>query len=123
MSLLDGYPKLAADRLICRVWVAALLAVLVWETLVTLPLERRVVWKSRFTPLTLVYLLNRYWPIASLAGIVHLEHWTGSFKDCQDVVRFMDGSSIATFFLSSLLILVRTWCICDRNKLVLALLW
>lgn len=123
MSLLDGYPKLAAGRLICRVWVAALLAVLVWETLVTLPLERRVVWKSRFTPLTLVYLLNRYWPIASLAGIVHLEHWTGSFKDCQDVVRFMDGSSIATFFLSSLLILVRTWCICDRNKLVLALLW
>lgn len=79
-----------------------------------------MIWKSRITPLTIVYFINRYWIIASLAvNILYLEYWNATYEQCAKIVKFTNGSSMVTFFAAALLMIIRTWSVCDRNKYVL----
>ena len=101
----------------------AIYTALLWETLITLPLERRVIWKTKFTPLTAVYLVNRYWVVISLAiNIFCLEYKGASYEECEKIVRFTNGSSMVTFGAASILMIIRTWSICDRKLHILVIL-
>ncbi|KAK4704830.1 alpha-L-arabinofuranosidase, partial [Phenoliferia sp. Uapishka_3] len=77
-------------------------AILVWDSLSTLPTERRVIWKAEMSLTKIVYLINRWWTIVATAGSLGLffsnsispgQCQTRSFKRLDQVDQWLSPQS------------------------------
>ncbi|GAA5949531.1 hypothetical protein JCM3765_002694 [Sporobolomyces pararoseus] len=93
-------------------------AIIIWDTLCTLRLERRAIWKADWTLMKVLYLLNRYgslmWCIAS--GLTIL---IPTSNDACDKVFWIQLVEVVYVLLVTHAILsVRLYAIFDKNRLL-----
>lgn len=58
-----------------RTFVAVCTGVIVWDTIVTLPLELKHIWRTRLGAVSFFYLFNRYGTVAEMAVACYMGYW------------------------------------------------
>jgi len=101
---------------------AAVFAVAVWDWLIQLPIERQKIWKADWSMIKILYLICRYWNIATQTFVVVLLNGSWSLDSCGVAVHWECGF-LATIIASvAIILLFRTWAIWGKSRIVLAIL-
>ncbi|GAA5863514.1 hypothetical protein JCM8547_007271 [Rhodosporidiobolus lusitaniae] len=98
-------------------------AVLWWDTLATLPLEYRFIWRgSKWSWLKVVFLVNRYWtPLCMLLEVLMLK-LTIAPELCQQIAVFHPAAATVTIIACGAILAVRLYALWDRSSRILTLL-
>ncbi|KAF8590763.1 hypothetical protein K439DRAFT_1657135 [Ramaria rubella] len=118
-ALTEGVEHLRA----ARCYILAPVVVLYFDWLLTLPLEIDRFWTSRVKGPTVLFLLNRYFPIVSLVPEM-TAYFTGVFspKVCEKhVIPFVIASNIISQSLIGIVLLLRTYALYDRSLTILVI--
>ncbi|KZW00430.1 hypothetical protein EXIGLDRAFT_667485 [Exidia glandulosa HHB12029] len=95
-------------------------AVVVWDWLISLNLEYRLIWKKQWTPVKCIYLFCRYWPIL----FVPYTLWVYTTNHPEDTCKkvFQSVPLLMTFNMISaeLVLLIRTYAFLGRKTWMLA---
>lgn len=115
--------RLVQQLLRAQYFSGAALVAYVYDYFLTLDREIEYVWKSRWSPVKNLFLLNRYFVIVNiivqqfLLGTVNGRR---SLSQCHGLVQAFIFLTAFGTFLSELLLCLRLWVMWDKNKKVLA---
>ncbi|KAF8638630.1 hypothetical protein AX17_002055 [Amanita inopinata Kibby_2008] len=102
-------------RIISYVDVATI-ALLVYDYLLTLPLEVAWIWQSRWTIVNALYLLMRYMPFVNVALILLVDLPGRRPQGCATLNTAYAYLVVADFALSEIILTLRIWAIWARSK-------
>ncbi|TFK35879.1 hypothetical protein BDQ12DRAFT_267185 [Crucibulum laeve] len=102
--------------------IAAIYAIVVWDFIELLEPEYRLIYKSRWNILKVVYLICRYYPLL----IWPIEIWSMVFdhnlKTCEVMVVFQQFSFIPLHFFPQYVLTMRAWAFTGRKNYLFWLL-
>ncbi|KAH8828631.1 hypothetical protein DL96DRAFT_1813994 [Flagelloscypha sp. PMI_526] len=113
-----------AIDLIIKLSMAAV-TILVWDWILTLDLEIRLVWPNKWSFGKILFLLNRYLPFADiLVGIVFSLTVDGGTESqvCAKFFACITWLEVIGILVVQVILILRTWALYGRNKWVLAVL-
>ncbi|KAG9032525.1 hypothetical protein FRB95_001361 [Tulasnella sp. JGI-2019a] len=82
--------------------------ILVWELFVCLPREYRHMWRTKFSFLHLNYFLCRYWPLASVPGILYAYTVDHSLETCEKMLRIPAALVTLNQIAAEMILMTRT---------------
>lgn len=110
-----GIPQsLVQILLVFRDYLIVMVAVLVWDSLCTLNLERKFIWRARWTPLKVAYLINRYWTLALACITTVLIQTNVPVHICLKIARIEPGGIVLTIMACAAILTIRVWAIVSR---------
>lgn len=111
-------PKLEVYRVILT-YVACLYAVMLYDWLNCLKQEYYLVYRAKFTSVSGLYVVLRFWPIIKYAISVALSASDLNHEECNRWSKFQVYSTLPIFIGVGLLLSLRAWAIYERSKIVL----
>ncbi|GAA5982304.1 hypothetical protein JCM5350_006135 [Sporobolomyces pararoseus] len=103
-------------------YVAAWLGIFLFDLVVTLPEERKYIWNNKWTPLKVLYLLNRYIALAHQIFSFIMIFAAIASSLCHRAWWFEVVGGMIVVYLCALIMSIRIIAIYDRNLLVMGLL-
>ncbi|GAA5830225.1 hypothetical protein JCM3766R1_002830 [Sporobolomyces carnicolor] len=112
-----GRQLLASKELIC-----SFLTVLLWDSLVSIPSERRRIWNQNWSMIKVSYLVNRYWTILAQTGtaIMMLSHIPANVCDRVFWIVMFNATSI--ILVCDFILAIRVWAVWERSRKIGAFL-
>jgi len=104
--------------------IVACYAAVVYDYILTFPEEIKYIWKRRFSVVTFVYFINRYYALCDFTLLVFVEFSTAmDLSKCKRYVPFQPlGQGIPLTFFPDLVIGLRVYALYNRNKVIAVLL-
>ncbi|GAA5830227.1 hypothetical protein JCM3766R1_002831 [Sporobolomyces carnicolor] len=96
--------------------------ILVWDTLATLPNEWRYIHRAKWTPLKVMFLVNRYYTIAAQASTVFLLLAPLSPDTCRKIFWGFATDGIAVMFFCDCIIAIRVYAVYEKSRRISYLL-
>ncbi|GAA5958202.1 hypothetical protein JCM3765_002846 [Sporobolomyces pararoseus] len=96
--------------------------VLVWDTLATLPSEWRYIHKAKWTPLKVMFLINRWYTIAAQASTAFLLLAPLSPNTCRKIFWGFATDGIAVMFFCDCIIAIRVYAVYEKSRKMLYVL-
>ncbi|GAA5990088.1 hypothetical protein JCM5350_001095 [Sporobolomyces pararoseus] len=93
--------------------------VLVWDTLATLPSEWRYIHKAKWTPLKVMFLVNRWYTIAAQASTAFLLLAPLSPNTCRKIFWGFATDGIAVMFFCDCIIAIRVYAVYEKSRKML----
>ncbi|GAA5968981.1 hypothetical protein JCM3765_002271 [Sporobolomyces pararoseus] len=103
-------------------YVAAWLGIFLFDLVMTLPEERKYIWNNKWTPLKVLYLLNRYTALAHQIFSATMIFAAISSSFCHRAWWFEVVGGMVVVYLCALIMSIRIIAIYDRNIFVIGLL-
>ncbi|KAF8166951.1 hypothetical protein BJ912DRAFT_913505 [Pholiota molesta] len=96
----------------------------VWDYILTLPLELDLVWRARWNPMKVVYIVQRYLPFVDTVGLVFYHQLKGNLGEAEcKVLYFTSGSMIIIgMSFSEAILTVRAWAVWNQDRRLTILL-
>ncbi|KAL7009797.1 hypothetical protein EMMF5_000705 [Cystobasidiomycetes sp. EMM_F5] len=91
---------------ITQIYAAAIYAVVLWDWLLCLSEEWKVIWKTQWGLVKLLYLLSRYWTIAALGFSLAMFTMNITYASCSRVVNLIVGCLICLLLTIELVFLI-----------------
>ncbi|KAI0036320.1 hypothetical protein K488DRAFT_41523, partial [Vararia minispora EC-137] len=93
-----------------------------WDWLLCIPIEYRMIWRAKWSPIKLFYLFSRYWVLGTAPYLLWLYCRNHSLDFCKRV--YTSPVILSTFNQASAeaILLIRTWAFFGRDRKHLALL-
>ncbi|KAJ8088102.1 hypothetical protein PM082_013653 [Marasmius tenuissimus] len=99
--------------------IVASLAILIYDTVITLDQEYRYVWQRKWHFVDVLYLVTRYATFIDTTIAVY-ERLDPNFTDCDGLMTFTTIFSGFGIGLSELILMIRTYALYDTSKKILA---
>ncbi|KAF8148277.1 hypothetical protein B0H34DRAFT_737676 [Crassisporium funariophilum] len=89
-----------------------------WDYLITIGMEVELVWKSQWTPMKVLYLVQRYLPFVDTLWLtVHLQLGNNmSVSDCGHILSAVCYMYVFGIAASEMILTLRTWAVWNRNR-------
>lgn len=98
-------------------------AFFVYDYLTTLDIETELVWPAEWTPLKVLFLLNRYSPFLDVAFLTrHRLFLNNSASTCQRLAELTSWLFVSGTCISEAILTVRTWVIWEKKRSVAVIL-
>jgi len=107
---------------VASTYFACIYSILVYDLILTWNRERKQVWKADWSPMKVLFLINRYWTVAALAGSLSLTQGSWSTSYCAKIYKYEPGVGIPMFVTAGMIMTLRAWSIAVKAKWVLILL-
>jgi len=95
---------------------------LVYDSVLTFPREIKYIWTGKIGLVPILYLLARYAYIVYFLGYTIVTAANIPDKRCLSLIHFLDTMWVASLLGVQFLLITRTWAICGRSRIVLAVL-
>ncbi|GAA6059192.1 hypothetical protein JCM10212_005537 [Sporobolomyces blumeae] len=96
-------------------------AITIWDTLATLPAERRYIWPAKWTPLKVVYFLNRYGSALLFLVSTSMIVTPTSPERCRKIYWIQPLNIVFTMLMIHLVMSIRLFAIYERSRAIGAL--
>lgn len=105
------------------IWAVGSFCVFGWEWLLCLPQEYSRIWRTRpFTPISWLYLANRYFGLVQLCIVVSLVADAWGPGACKHVFYFEPVGALLSTVLSQMILGTRVFAIYNKSRIIGALL-
>ncbi|KAG7089069.1 hypothetical protein E1B28_010779 [Marasmius oreades] len=118
-------PKAAFERIVEALGHQQIIAhvdvfnatLLVYDVIINLPLEIELVWKRKWSYLTVLYILQRYIPFFDTAGVTLHHHFGTNLSPhtCTLDYSIAAWSYVVGIVLSEILLTLRVWAVWERS--------
>ncbi|KAF8152351.1 hypothetical protein B0H34DRAFT_113281 [Crassisporium funariophilum] len=102
--------------------VVAIYSIVVFDFLLLIDQEHRLIYKSRWTWLKAIYLVCRYYPLTVWPFTIWLYVVDHSYETCIPMVTLQQLSFIPLHFFPHCMLIIRVWAFSGRKRWTLALL-
>ncbi|CAD6586170.1 MAG: hypothetical protein CYPHOPRED_003436 [Cyphobasidiales sp. Tagirdzhanova-0007] len=104
---------------ITQVYAAAMMAVIIWDWLVSLGEEYRSIWKTEWNLVKVLYLISRYWTLGALS--FSLWAFTATFEHdaCVKVIHWIPATCAVITLSTECILAVRTYALWGRPRWLL----
>ncbi|KAJ7083731.1 hypothetical protein B0H15DRAFT_850504 [Mycena belliarum] len=123
MSASSAMEEIARDLLLTRYTGAAGLTILLYDHLLSLADERRLIWSAKFTSSKFLFLAMRYivpgMMITQSVQLAGLSNVSLTDKFCKIWMSLAVIVAWVTFAINNWLVLLRLWVLWDRNRTVI----
>ncbi|KAH7101656.1 hypothetical protein BKA62DRAFT_638478 [Auriculariales sp. MPI-PUGE-AT-0066] len=102
-----------------QVYFCSLYAVVVWDWVSSLSKEYRLIWKKNWTPVKAIYILCRYWPIATVPWTLYVYTINHPHDFCVKSYRSVPILMTPNMVLAELVLLIRTYAFLGRKTWLL----
>jgi len=89
-----------------------------WEWMINLPCEINRIWKRKFSFISVLYLLNRYWGLFQFSLVISLGTGVWNAETCSKIFRWDPANGLVSQLLSHMIMATRVYCIFGQNKLI-----
>ncbi|EIN13912.1 hypothetical protein PUNSTDRAFT_57778, partial [Punctularia strigosozonata HHB-11173 SS5] len=107
---------------VTQVHFCAMYAIVAWDWITSLPTEWRCIWKCRWTPIKLTYLMCRYWVLTVVPYLLYVFCVDHSLETCQRIYRIPVILAMWNQVGAEAVLVIRTYAFFNRNNAVLAAL-
>jgi len=120
-QLLD--PQLFTYLIASKYYMLASIVILYFDYFLTFDLEIENLWKKRFTGPTILFLLNRYYPMLFYVVVlvaVHDPSWSG--EACENFKRFPLISALVSEAILGIIVILRLYALYSQDRRLLYVL-
>ncbi|KIO27026.1 hypothetical protein M407DRAFT_23716 [Tulasnella calospora MUT 4182] len=115
----DKVQQLAKNLLATKYVTVVSFVILLHEHIVTLPLEIERIWKQPRSLASLLFCLNRYGTLCQLVVLLFAYNQSWSERVCSSWFRFAPGLCVISIGFAECILILRTYALYCRDKLVL----
>jgi len=131
MSLIAGHPSAVGPQAIphsaevnqkrgqaVMLWAVGAFCIFGWEWILCIPQEYKRIWKKKFTPITVLYLANRYFGLIQFSFVISLVADTWGPAACRHVYYWEPVGALISTVLSQMILGVRVYALCSQNRII-----
>ncbi|KNE92328.1 hypothetical protein PSTG_14286 [Puccinia striiformis f. sp. tritici PST-78] len=97
-------------------------AVALWDWIICLPKEYRRIYKAPRSLIKVLYYFNRYYTLANLLLVLYGFNAQMTTAECNKFYKWEPGVASFTTIFAEAILVVRTYALWGRNKIILAIL-
>lgn len=105
--------------IVAHIYHTSLVAVFMWEFIVTIPAEIRLMWTREWALIKLWYFANRYITFAFCIIFLSATYTNWGFESCYHFDFFEPEASAVIVLFAQLILLTRTYALWGKSKIVL----
>ncbi|GAA5990090.1 hypothetical protein JCM5350_001096 [Sporobolomyces pararoseus] len=111
-----GTETIASQLLASKEMICTFLGILLWDTLATLPSERRFMWPQKWSLLKVSYLINRYWTIGAQISTAVMMLSKVPAGACKRIFWVPMLNSISVIVICDCVLAIRVWAVWERSR-------
>ncbi|KAH8799527.1 hypothetical protein DL96DRAFT_1824255 [Flagelloscypha sp. PMI_526] len=121
MATADALVKLANSTMVVSMLQTCALTILVWDWIITIGLEVKYVWPSKWTLGKVLFFMTRYLPVIDAVVCLSLSQVALGNSSVYCPTHFHAETWFLTtgMHVAEFILVLRTWAICDRNRAIL----
>ncbi|GAA5902256.1 hypothetical protein JCM5296_003965 [Sporobolomyces johnsonii] len=100
-------------------YLVVFLSILLWDTVATFPSEYRHIWRAKWTPVKVAFLLNRYWTVVYMTLDTAMVVRAVSPGLCQHIYLFQPAGNILVLLFCACILSTRILALYEGNRKLL----